>query len=125
MLHRGRFALMTSSDQSGGDLTVTITEADGTVRSQTMAFSSLPVMQRPGALKYEFTTGRYDGGITQGSREATFALGTFIYGLPYDVTLYGGGLMVPTGMLAIFIRFPGIGLTDSLVMIVSPTFMSL
>ena len=77
----------------GGDLTVTITEADGTVRSQTMAFSSLPVMQRPGALKYEFTTGRYDGGITQGSREATFALGTFIYGLPYDITLYGGGLM--------------------------------
>lgn len=77
----------------GGDLTVIITEADGTVRSQTLTVSSLPVMQRPGGLKYEFTTGRYNGGITQSSREATFGLGTLIYGLPYDITLYGGGLM--------------------------------
>ncbi|MFZ1871583.1 MAG: fimbria/pilus outer membrane usher protein [Chania sp.] len=77
----------------GGDLTVIITEADGTVRTQTLAFSSLPVMQRPGALKYEFTTGRYNGGITQESREASFGLGTFMYGLPHDITLYGGGLM--------------------------------
>jgi len=77
----------------GGDLTVIITEADGTVRTQTLAFSSLPVMQRPGALKYEFTTGRYNGGITQESREASFGLGTFMYGLPNDITLYGGGLM--------------------------------
>ncbi|CAI1543543.1 fimbria/pilus outer membrane usher protein [Serratia fonticola] len=77
----------------GGDLTVTITEADGSVRSQTLAFSSLPVMQRPGALKYELTSGRYNGGITKGSREATFGLGTFMYGLPYNVTLYGGALV--------------------------------
>ncbi|KFK96378.1 MULTISPECIES: fimbria/pilus outer membrane usher protein [unclassified Serratia (in: enterobacteria)] len=77
----------------GGDLTVTISEADGSVRTQTLAFSALPVMQRPGALKYEFTTGRYNGGITQGSREAIFGLGTLMYGLPYDITLYGGGLV--------------------------------
>ncbi len=77
----------------GGDLTVTISEADGSVRTQSLAFSSLPVMQRPGALKYEFTTGRYNGGITQGSRETAFGLGTFIYGLPYNITLYGGGLI--------------------------------
>lgn len=77
----------------GGDMTVSITEADGSVRTQTVALSSLPVMQRPGALKYEFTTGRYNGGITQGSREATFGLGTFMYGLPQNVTLYGGGLI--------------------------------
>lgn len=94
----------------GGDLTVTITEADGTVRSQTMAFSSLPVMQRPGALKYEFTTGRYNGGITQGSREATFGLGTFIYGLPYDITLYGGGLMAEDYLS--FVAGSGLSLGD-------------
>ncbi|NCG54959.1 fimbria/pilus outer membrane usher protein [Serratia fonticola] len=77
----------------GGDLTVTITEADGTVRTQTLAFSSLPAMQRPGGLKYELTVGRYHGGITQGSREATFGLGTLMYGLPHNITLYGGGLI--------------------------------
>lgn len=77
----------------GGDLTVTISEADGSVRTQTLAFSSLPVMQRPGAFKYELTTGRYNGGITQASREASFGLGTLMYGLPHDVTLYGGGLI--------------------------------
>ncbi|WP_152529961.1 fimbria/pilus outer membrane usher protein [Serratia fonticola] len=77
----------------GGDLTVTITEADGSVRTQTLAFSSLPVMQRPGGGKYEFTTGRYNGGITQVSQEASFGLATFMYGLPNDITLYGGGLI--------------------------------
>lgn len=77
----------------GGDLTVTVTEADGSVRTWTQAFSALPVMQRPGGMKYELTAGRYNGGITKGSREASFMLGTFIYGLPRDVTLYGGGLL--------------------------------
>lgn len=77
----------------GGDLTVTVTEADGSVRIWTQAFSALPVMQRPGGLKYELTAGRYHGGITNGSREASFALATLIYGLPHDITLYGGGLV--------------------------------
>lgn len=76
----------------GGDLTVKITEADGSVRTQTVAFSSLPLMQRLGGYKYEVTTGRYNGGITHGSREADFVLATLIYGLPYDITLYGGSL---------------------------------
>lgn len=76
----------------GGDLTVTVTEADGSVRTWTQTFSSLPVMQRPGGLKYELTAGRYNGGITIASREAEFVLGTLMYGLPHDITLYGGGL---------------------------------
>lgn len=76
----------------GGDLTVTITEADGSVRTQHVAFSSLPLMQRSGGLKYEVTGGQYNGGITVNSREADFALATLIYGLPHDVTLYGGSL---------------------------------
>lgn len=75
-----------------GDLTVTIAEADGTVRTQTVMATSLPVMRRPGSLKYEVTAGRYNGGITVNSQEATFVSGTAIYGLPQDITLYGGGL---------------------------------
>lgn len=77
----------------GGDLTITVTESDGSVRSWRQAFSSLPVMQRPGGIKYELTAGRYNGGITHGSREAPFMLGTLIYGLPRDITLYGGGVI--------------------------------
>jgi outer membrane usher protein len=77
----------------GGDLTVTITESDGTVRTQSVAYSTLPVMRRPGSLKYELTAGRYNGGVTEGSQEATFVQGTAIYGLPHNVTLYGGGLV--------------------------------
>lgn len=77
----------------GGDLTVTVTEADGRVRTWTQTYSALPVMQRPGGLKYELTAGRYHGGVTVGSREADFVLSTLMYGLPQNVTLYGGGLM--------------------------------
>lgn len=81
--------------QSGlsGDYDVTVTEANGSVRNFIVPYSSLPVMQRPGGWRYELTVGRYDGNLTQGSRQSTFVLGTLIYGLPWDVTLYGGSLM--------------------------------
>lgn len=77
----------------GGDLTMTITESDGTVRTQTIASSSLPVMLRPDVAQYEITAGRYDGGTTVSSRQATFVSGTLIYGLPHNLTLYGGSLV--------------------------------
>ncbi|WP_145536083.1 fimbria/pilus outer membrane usher protein [Yersinia thracica] len=77
----------------GGDLTVTITEADGSVRTQSVPFSSLPMMQRPGGFKYELTSGRYNGGVTRGSQQANFGLATLMYGLPHNITLYGGGLV--------------------------------
>lgn len=72
---------------------MTITEADGSVRTQSVPFSSLPMMQRPGGFKYELTSGRYNGGVTRGSQQANFGLATLMYGLPYNITLYGGGLV--------------------------------
>lgn len=77
----------------GGDLTVTVTETDGSVRTWRQAFSSLPVMQRPGGLRYEVSAGRYNGGGTLGAKEAPFALGSLIYGLPHNITVYGGALL--------------------------------
>ncbi len=77
---------------SAGDLEVTVTEEDGTTRTFTQAFSSLPVMLRPGGVKYEMTAGQYNGGITVGSKAADFVQATLIYGLPQSVTLYGGAL---------------------------------
>lgn len=48
---------------SGGNLDVTITEENGSERTFTVAFSSLPVMLRPGGWKYELSAGRFDGGV--------------------------------------------------------------
>ncbi|EMN4127927.1 MULTISPECIES: fimbria/pilus outer membrane usher protein [Providencia] len=75
-----------------GDYDVTITEANGTERKFIVPYSSLPVMLRPGGWKYEITAGRYDGNVTNSSREAEFLLGTAVYGLPNDTTVYGGVL---------------------------------
>lgn len=73
-----------------GNYDVTITEADGTTRQFIVPYSSLPVMLRPGGWKYEVSGGRYNGNLTNGSREADFILASLIYGLPQNLTLYGG-----------------------------------
>ncbi|WP_240651685.1 fimbria/pilus outer membrane usher protein [Serratia microhaemolytica] len=75
-----------------GNYDVTVTEADGTQRRFVVPYSSLPVMLRPGGWKYELTTGRYDGNLTDSSREALFVMGTGVYGLPKGFTLYAGVL---------------------------------
>lgn len=78
---------------SGGDLQVEVTEADGSRHVSTVAYSSLPVMQRQGGFDYEVTIGKYDGGnVTDGSREPEFAMASLVYGLPGNVTLYAGTL---------------------------------
>lgn len=76
---------------NGGDLQVTVTEADGSRHISTQAYSTLPVMKRPGGVDYEVTAGRYrNGGYTTDSRDPIFALATTTVGLPHYVTLYGG-----------------------------------
>ncbi|WP_273803653.1 fimbria/pilus outer membrane usher protein [Providencia rettgeri] len=82
-----------ATGSNSGTLDVTIKEEDGLERTFTVAFASLPVMQRPGGWKYELTGGRYDGGITVGSRQSDFVLVTGSYGLPSDITVYGGTLI--------------------------------
>lgn len=73
-----------------GDLYVTIKEADGSEQQIVVPFASLPVLQREGRLKYAITSGQYrsyDGSVDKTS----FSQGTAIYGLPYGMTIYGGG----------------------------------
>lgn len=76
-----------------GDYDITVTEADGTERQFIVPYSSLPVMLRPGGWKYEVSAGRYDSHLTAGSRQADFLLSTLVYGLPKNITLFGGGLV--------------------------------
>lgn len=76
-----------------GDYDVTVTEADGTERRFIVPYSALPIMLRPGSWKYELTAGRYNGALTQGSRQSDFILATGVYGLPSGITAFGGGLV--------------------------------
>lgn len=75
----------------GGELVITVTEADGSKHVSTQAYSTLPVMKRPGTYSYEVAVAKYkNGGYTTGSHDPLFALATTTVGLPHYVTLYGG-----------------------------------
>lgn len=75
---------------AGADLEVTVEEADGTQRSFIQASSSVPIMQREGALKYSVSAGKYRD-VNHGE-EPAFGQATLIYGLPFGTTVYGGML---------------------------------
>lgn len=77
---------------SSGELSVSVREADGTVRQFRQAFSAVPIMQREGRFKYSITAGKYRvaASTQEGRREPAFILATGIYGLPHATTLYGG-----------------------------------
>ena len=74
---------------SSGDLEVTVTEADGSLRIFTVPYSSVPVLQREGQLKYALTAGRYQSSSDRYDNP-DFVQGTFIWGLPHNMTAYGG-----------------------------------
>lgn len=80
---------------SSGDLSVSIREADGTVRQSVQAFSAVPVMQREGHVKYAFTAGKYRvaAATNYARREPGFVQSTGSYGLRDATTLYGGSLV--------------------------------
>lgn len=71
---------------AGGDLTVTIREADGSEYSFIQPFSSVPRMQREGRLKYATTVGNY----RDSQDKPTFGQFTSMYGLPNGMTVYNG-----------------------------------
>lgn len=74
---------------SSGDLQVTITEADGSEHTFIQPFSNVPVMQREGHLKYSVTAGKYHS-YNNNDNAPILGQATLIYGLPHDLTVYGG-----------------------------------
>ncbi|RJF54055.1 fimbrial protein FimD [Serratia inhibens] len=74
---------------SSGDLEVLVVEADGSTQAYTVPFSSLPVLQREGQLKYSLTAGRYQAGSDR-YNHPKFMQGTLVLGLPNNITVYGG-----------------------------------
>lgn len=74
-----------------GDLTVEITEADGTQRLSTVAFSNSVVSLREGHTRYSLLAGQYRG--AQLDAAPYVVEGTAYYGLNNYLTLFGGGLV--------------------------------
>lgn len=77
---------------ASGNLEVTIREASGAERRFTQPFSAVPVMQREGRLKYAASAGQYRSAYSD-AREPNFIMGSLIYGLPRDTSLYGGSIV--------------------------------
>ncbi|RXN69651.1 fimbrial biogenesis outer membrane usher protein [Providencia rettgeri] len=79
---------------ASGNLDVVVKEIDGSEQTFVVPFSSVPIMQREGQLKYAASIGKYRT-TARRVKEPRFLQSTFIYGLPWNITLYGGGLYAP------------------------------
>lgn len=87
----GPFEFTDLSAYTGGDLDITVREADGTERHFTQTSANLPVLQRQGRLKYSLSAGRYDSYAR--SEEPFFTHLTTAYGLADEYTLYAGTIL--------------------------------
>lgn len=74
---------------SSGDLEVTLEEKDGSQQKYTVPYSTVPLLQREGRLKYDLVAGDFRSGNSQ-QDTPFFTQGTLIAGLPQGYTAYGG-----------------------------------
>lgn len=77
------------SASNSGDLLVTVKEADGSVQSFTIPYSSVPLLQREGYLKYNISAGEFRSGNSQQSHP-DFVQASLLQGLPAGWTVYSG-----------------------------------
>ncbi|MCF3402118.1 fimbria/pilus outer membrane usher protein, partial [Escherichia coli] len=74
---------------SAGDLEVTIKESDNSETVYTVPYAAVPILQREGHLKYSTTVGQYRSNGYNKKSPYVFQ-GELIWGLPLDITAYGG-----------------------------------
>lgn len=74
---------------SSGDLTVTVEETEGGTQTFKVPFSTVPLLQREGRLKYDVIAGRYRSGRDD-QNDPFFTQATLIAGLKSGFTAYGG-----------------------------------
>ncbi|WP_145566683.1 fimbrial biogenesis usher protein [Yersinia aleksiciae] len=74
---------------NGGDLHVTVKEADGSTQVFSVPFASVPVLQREGYTRYSLTAGEYRSGGGQ-QETPSFLQGSALHGLSDSWTVYGG-----------------------------------
>jgi outer membrane usher protein len=86
----GAFAISDlNPTSSSGDLEVTLEEKDGGQQKYTVPYSTVPLLQREGRLKYDLVAGDFRSGNSQ-QDTPFFTQGTLIAGLPQGYTAYGG-----------------------------------
>ncbi|HHB1427541.1 TPA: fimbria/pilus outer membrane usher protein [Serratia odorifera] len=85
----GEFVIDDLYPSGSGELKVTILEADGSEQVSLVPYASVPVMQREGQFKYQATSGSYRS-YNSNIASTPFSQGSLIYGLPWELTLYGG-----------------------------------
>lgn len=78
-----------NSATNGGDLQVTIKEADGSIQTLYVPYSSVPVLQRAGYTRYALAMGEYRSGNNLQS-SPKFIQGSLMHGLEGNWTPYGG-----------------------------------
>ncbi|MBA7843251.1 fimbria/pilus outer membrane usher protein [Klebsiella sp. RHBSTW-00484] len=74
---------------SSGDLEVSVKEASGNTHVFTVPYSSVPMLQREGRVTYSLTAGLFSGSSDRYDDPA-FGEATLLWGLPHNVTIYGG-----------------------------------
>lgn len=78
-----------NSAANGGDLQVTIKDADGSIQTLYVPYSSVPVLQRAGYTRYALAMGEYRSGNNLQS-SPKFIQGSLMHGLEGNWTPYGG-----------------------------------
>ncbi|HGP2366852.1 TPA: fimbria/pilus outer membrane usher protein [Salmonella enterica] len=74
----------------GGDLQVTVFEADGSRQMFTVPYTTPAIALRKGYLKYSVMIGQYRP-VDTSIDKASVGQATIMYGLPWNLTAYGGG----------------------------------
>nr|WP_253851859.1 outer membrane usher protein FimD [Pantoea sp. OXWO6B1] len=74
---------------SSGDLEVTVKNESGTVQKFIVPYSTVPLLQREGRLKYDVVAGQYRSGLSA-KNAPVFVQGTLARGFTGGITLYGG-----------------------------------
>ncbi|MFZ4215700.1 fimbria/pilus outer membrane usher protein, partial [Pantoea endophytica] len=77
---------------NGGELNVSIKEADGSVKNFIQPFASIRGMQREGRVRFSATAGRYRS-FYNGADKPAFTQGVAQYGFSNDITFFGGSIV--------------------------------
>ena len=75
---------------SGTDLQVTVREQNGEERTFIVPFNQTTLQLRAGRTHYAAAVGRWRGTATSGDEKPFVATGAIGYGLPWDLTVFGG-----------------------------------
>ncbi|ECP4590314.1 fimbria/pilus outer membrane usher protein [Salmonella enterica subsp. enterica serovar Muenchen] len=78
-----------SAQDTGGDLQVTLFEADGSQQAYTLPYSTPAIALRQGYMKYSLMAGQYRP-AERDVDNVTVGQASVMYGLPWSLTVFGG-----------------------------------